>query len=287
MLLSIPYFRPDPASLVRHVKDLPEAPKVLRKLKQLASSADATIGEVADLIVLEPGLAARVVRMSNSTQFGGGGRVSDVMEAIQRVGLAGVQELVTYALASQLIGVSLNAYGLDAESIWFRAVACGLAAGHLAEAASYDREEAYTAGLLHGIGLMVIDRFLVQENVTKQFPSSEYPVDFAPAERAYLGYSHAEAGAALLALWGFSEAISEAVRFQIEPEKAGTHRQLAMILATARWARSLFCVPEEKIPKIPEAYWLEEAHIQIGDFGPWLDEVRRGYNLAKMELRLK
>jgi hypothetical protein len=46
-------------------------------------------------------------------------------------------------------------------------------------------------------------------------------------------------------------------------------------------------VPEEKIPKIPEQRWLDEAGIRIADFGPWLDEVRRGYNLARTELRLK
>jgi len=280
-------FRPNPEALVRQIQDLPGAPKVLHQLQKLAASPDSTLGEVVELIVLEPGLAARVVRMSNSTQFGGEGRVNDLMEAIQRVGLGGVQELVTYALASQLIGHPLKAYGLDAEAIWFRSVACALAAGSLAEASNADRAEAYTAGLLHGIGLMVIDRYVAQCKSNHHFTSSQYPVDFAPAEFNYLGYSHAEAGAALLDLWGFSAPIVEAVRFQIRPEAAGEHRQLAMILATARWARSLFCVPEEKIPELPEKQWLEEACIEIEDFGAWLDAVRRGYNTARHELKLK
>ncbi len=287
MLSTLPFFRPTPEALVRQLNDLPGAPKILHKLQKLAASQDSTIGQVVDLIVLEPGLSARVVRMSNSTHFGGQGRVSDIMEAIQRVGLNGVQELVTFAVASHLIGKPLAAYGLDAETIWFRSVACGLAASALAEAGNADKNEAYTAGLMHGIGLMVIDRYLVQAKSSRVFVSSEYPVDFAPAERDFLGYSHAEAGAALLDLWGFSPSVVEAVRCQIEPEASKDHRQLSMILATARWARSLFCVPEEKIPKIPEQRWLDEAGIRIADFGPWLDEVRRGYNLARTELRLK
>ena len=287
VLNTLPFFRPSPEALVRQLKDLPGAPKVLHKLQKLAASKTSTIGDVVELIVLEPGLSARVVRMSNSTHFGGSGRVSDVMEAIQRVGLTGVQELVTFAIASQLIGKPLTTYHLDAETIWFRSVACALAAASLAEASDIDRGEAYTAGLMHGIGLMVIDRFFAEMKSSKTIVSSEYPVDFAPGEREYFGYSHAEAGAALLELWGFAPCIVAAVKHQIVPEEAKEHRQLAMILATARWARSLFCVPEENIPKIPEQRWLDEAGIKISDFGPWLDSVRRGYNMARTELRLQ
>lgn len=288
MLSTLPFLRPGPEGLVRHVNDLPAAPKVLHKLQAVAKSQVSTIGDVVNLIVLEPGLAARVVRMSNSTKFGGAGRVSDVMEAIQRVGLAGVQELVTYAIVSQLVGKPLATYGLSAEDMWFRSIACALAASDLADVSnSIERDEAYTAGLMHGIGLMVIDRFFVQEKASHVFASSQYPVDFAPAETSFFGYSHADAGAALLDLWGFSEGIVEAVRYQITPEKSQKYRHLTYMLATARWARSLFCVPEEKIPRIPNPEWLEEAGIRIGDFGVWLDEVRRGYNLAKLELSLR
>jgi hypothetical protein len=59
-----------------------------------------------------------------------------------------------------------------------------------------------------------------------------------------------------------------------------------MILATARWARSLFCVPEEEIPELPAAAWLEESGLAIGDFGEWLNQTRKKYTLACDEMRL-
>jgi HD-like signal output (HDOD) protein len=94
---------------------------------------------------------------------------------------------------------------------------------------------------MHGIGLLVIDRHAAQERkAPRRLVSSGYPLDFASAERDWLGFSHAEAGAALLELWGFSEPVIAAVKYQIEPEAAGEHRPLSMVLATARWARSLF-----------------------------------------------
>lgn len=236
---------------------------------------------------LEPGLSARVVRMANSVHFGRGAHVETIFEAIQRVGMAGVHELVTFAVASQLVGRPLVSYRLEAQAVWFRAVACAIAAGSLAENCDADRSEAYTAGLMHGLGLLAIDRYAARERTQRVFESAGYPHDYAPAEREWLGFSHAEAGAALLELWGFSQNVTAAVRHQLAPELApGEHRQLSMILATARWARSLFCVPEEKLPELPSPQWMEEAGVEIGDFGWWLSKVRIRYQIACDELRL-
>jgi hypothetical protein len=59
-----------------------------------------------------------------------------------------------------------------------------------------------------------------------------------------------------------------------------------MILATARWARSLFCVPEENIPELPCETWLAEAGVEISDFGEWLRQIRIRISVAATELRL-
>jgi HD-like signal output (HDOD) protein len=284
--ITLPFFRPTPESLVKRLQDLPPAPKILHTLRRLIERENTTLGMIADVITLEPGLSARVVRMANSTHFGGRTPVESITEAIQRVGLVGVQELVTFAVASQLVGRPLASYQISAQNLWFRAVACALAASGLAEQSDVDRNDAYTAGLMHGLGLLVIDRHASQQRRLHLFPSSGYPLDFAPAERAWLGFSHAEAGGALLELWGFPEPVITAVRYQLEPEASGPHRRLGMVLATARWARSLFCVPEELIPDLPAPEWLEESGVEIADFGDWLKLLRVRYTIECEELRL-
>ncbi len=286
MGFTLPFLRPTPQTLVRRLQNLPPTPKVLHKLQEIVASPDATIEEIAEVVQLEPGLAARVVRMAQSTKFGRGGSVSNIMEAIQRVGLSGVHELVTYAVAAHLVGQPLQSYGLDAQSLWSRAVACAIAASSLAERSDVDRSGAYTAGLMHGIGLLVIDRHASGQRRAPLLVSSGYPLDYAPAEQDWLGFTHAEAGAALLELWGFAPDVIAAVKYQLEPESAPEHRKLSMVLATARWARSLFCVPEEKIPELPSPLWLEESGVQIGDFGDWLGTIRRRYLITCGELRL-
>ena len=287
MLLSLPFFKPTPESLVRKLADLPPAPKVLHTLQRILLVEDTTIDDIADVVKLEPGLSARVVRMAKSVHFGRGAEVDTIVEAIQRVGVSGVHELVTFAVASQLIGRPLISYSMEAQALWHRAVACAIAASSLAEHSEIGRSDAYTAGLMHGLGLMAIDRYAAKERRQRVFVSAGYPFDFAPDERDWLGFSHAEAGAALLELWGFSESVNCAVRFQLNPENSpAEHRQLCMIVATARWARSLFCVPDEVIPDLPPPQWMEEAGVKISDFGWWLSQVRIRYRIACDELKL-
>ena len=289
VLLTIPFFKPAPTPelLVRKLEDLPPAPKVLHTLERLLRQPETGIEKIAEVVKLEPGLSARVVRMANSTHFGRGAHVDTIVEAIQRVGIVGVQELVTFAVASQLVGRPLTAYRMEAQAVWHRAVACAIAAGSLAEHSELDRCDAYTAGLMHGLGLVAIDRYAAKEKRGRVFESAGYPLDYAPAERTWLNFSHAETGAALLELWGFSPAVAAAVRYQMMPEAApAEHRQLSMMLATARWARSLFCVPDELIPELPSPIWMDEAGVEIGDFGWWLSQVRIRYQIACDELRL-
>ena len=268
--------------------DLPPAPKVLHTLQRILLKEDTTIEDIAEVVRLEPGLSARVVRMAKSVHFGRGAEVDTIVEAIQRVGLSGVHELVTFAVASQLIGRPLVSYNLQAQALWHRAVACAIAASSLAEHSEIARTDAYTAGLMHGLGLMAIDRHAAKERRQRIFASAGYPLDFAPDEREWLGFSHAEAGAALLELWGFSESVNCAVRFQLDPENApAEHRRLCMIVATARWARSLFCVPDEVIPDLPSPQWMQEAGVEISDYDWWLSQVRIRYRIAFDELKLR
>lgn len=278
---------PSPEVLVRELDDLPPTPRVLQSLQKMIADPDAMLVDMGDMVALEPGLAARVVRIANSAVFRRGAKVDNILEAIQRVGLSGIHELVTFAVGSQLVGRPLATYKLDAQSLWARAVTCALAAAGIGGKSDVDRVSAYSAGLMHGLGLIVIDRYSVRQTPPRHITTSGYPNDTAPAEREWLGYSHAEAGAALLEMWGFSADVCNAVRFQIEPEKCPEeHRVLCMTVAVARWARSMICMHSLEMPDQPATSWLTATGMKVSDLEEWLKDLRKQSQLACSELRL-
>src|ERR1044071_2951922 len=85
-----------PDDIVREVKNLPSAPRVLPRLKQLLRDGNSSTAEIVGLIRLDPGIAARVLQMGNSAYFSKGARCVTVDEAVYRVGYDEVYELVSY-----------------------------------------------------------------------------------------------------------------------------------------------------------------------------------------------
>src|SRR4051812_6961553 len=192
-----------PDDIVREVKNLPSAPKVLPRLKQLLSDGNSAMHEIVSLVRLDPGIAARVLQTANSAYFSKGVRCLTVDEAVHRVGYDQVYELVSYAVASQVLVRPLEVYGVEADELWRMSVACALAAEELAMRLGQDRNVAYTIGLLHCVGMAAIDEWALRHARSLTLTSVGYPREATTSERAQFGFTQADAGGALLADWEF------------------------------------------------------------------------------------
>jgi HD-like signal output (HDOD) protein len=232
-----------PEDIVREVKTLPSAPKVLPRLKQLLSDGNSAMHEIVALIRLDPGIAARVLQMANSAYFSKGVRCFTVDEAVNRVGYEQVYELVSYAVASQVLVRPLDSYAIEADDLWKMSVACALAAEALAERTKQDRNVAYTIGLLHSVGMVAIDEWALRNTKPLTFKTVGFPREAVESERAQLGFTQAETGCALLRHWGFPHSISEPVRWQYTPRASASQAKMATLLFAAKWLRSTVCTP--------------------------------------------
>lgn len=250
-----------PDEVVRQLQHLPSAPKVLPRLKQLLVDANSSIRDVVDMIRLDPGIAARVLQMGNSAYFSQGLRCYTVEEAVNRVGYDQVYELVANAVASHVLVRPLAVYGLEADQLWERSVACALAAELLAERIEVDRDIAYTVGLLHGVGMVAIDEWAFRQHPELRFAPATLPLETCEAERATLGFHNAEVGAALLRFWEFPAVMSEPVRWQYMPRSTAAHFKTASIVAVAKWLRSTVCHPSIPL-RLPDPLALQALKLR-------------------------
>jgi HD-like signal output (HDOD) protein len=265
-----------PIDVVREVKHLPSAPKVLPRLKQLLSDGNSTIHEIVMLVRLDAGIAARVLQMANSVYYCKGVRCFTVDEAITRVGYDNIYELVAYAVASQVLVRPLITYGIEADELWKRSVTSALAAEILAARLGEDRNLAYTVGLLHGVGMVAIDEWALRNVPSVIFRNEGFPKETSESERAVLGFSQAEVSAALLRHWAFPAAMCDPVRWQFAPRASVSNVRLACILHLAKWLRAVMAadistgLPPAPHPGILEpvgltATALTEMVVEVGD----------------------
>lgn len=252
-----------PDDIVREVRHLPSAPKVLPRLKELLTDGNSAMHEIVALIRLDPGIAARTLQVANSAYFSKGVRCFTVDEAVNRVGFEEVYELVSLAVSSQVLVRPLKVYGIEADELWRLSVAGAIAAELLALRTRQDRDVAYTIGLLHCVGMAAIDEWALRNARHLALAHKGFPREAVESERAILGFTQAETGAALLRHWDFPASMSEPVRWQYVPRASASQAKMACLLAAAKWLRSAVCAPNgEKRPPVPDA-----AHLQLLGIG--------------------
>ena len=102
-------------------------------------------------------------------------------------------------------------------------------------------DTAYTAGLLHAVGMILISEEVELEKPNRPILGNPFEPGLEEREREWLGCDHAEVGAELLARWQFPTAMVEAIRFQFAPTRSPHVPKLACLLGLARWIRDRLC----------------------------------------------
>ena len=246
-----------PDEVARSVKHVPSAPKVLPRLKQMLSDGNSAVHDIVALIRLDLGISARVLQVANSAYYSQGTRCFTVEEAVARVGYDQVYDLVAYAVASQVLVRPLVAYAIEADELWKQSVACALSAEAIAQYTGQDRNVAYTNGLLHAVGLVAIDEWERRGAHRRILANVGFPRETSEAERELLGFTNAEAGAALLRIWDFPREMVEPVRWQYAPNSSAGHARMASLLQAAKWLRSTVCAGGGAPPAPLEAHQLD------------------------------
>ena len=262
-----------PEDIVRDLKHLPSAPKVLPRLKQLLGDPNSSMSEIVTLIRLDPGIAARVLQVGNSAYYSKGVRCFTVDEAVNRVGYEQVYELVSYAVASQVLVRPLKVYGIEADDLWTLSVSCALAAEMLAVRSGQDRDVAYTVGLLHSLGMVAIDDWALRNRPELELRSEGYPREAIESERAALGFTQAETGAALLRAWEFPHSMCEPMRWQYAPRSCAAHTRMACLLHCAKWIRSAAYAPAMERPPLPAEAALQMVPLRASDLAGMVKDV--------------
>jgi HD-like signal output (HDOD) protein/ActR/RegA family two-component response regulator len=195
------------------VMALPSCPRIYTELTELVANPDATAADAAKIVERDIAMAAKVLQLVNSAFFGLGRRISRITEAVHYLGLSTLRALVLQAGAFEAFAPTRPIDGFDISALQHRShLAARVARGIAPDDAS--REEAFTAGMLHGVGLLVLARTDPYDFGQAIADARAGGVPLHAIEYARHGSSHAELGAYVLGLWGLPDAVVEGVAHQ-------------------------------------------------------------------------
>ncbi len=223
-----------PADLEAYAREMPIATAVLPRLQALLQAEETSISDIVDLVMIDPGLAVRVIQTAASPRFGCGLPSGSLSEALLRLGAEEVYRVTASFTLRRFLNRPLRSYCIGPTEYWRRSVACALAMVDLAPASGLDERQAYTVGLLHSMGMIFIDRHLRCVGAPHLRFGPMAPDLLPKAEVMLTGMNHARAAAFVLRAWGFAEEIVEPIEHQLRPGGALRYRAMASLLAEAR-----------------------------------------------------
>ena len=224
----------DIGQLISNTHFLPPAFQIVpRLLLLLDNSEDGNSEDVADLIRVDPGLTADVLRVCNSAHFSGSFRAETLTEAVMRLGLSEIYRTVMSVITSPVMSSLSSGFGREETNLWNHSLAVATGAQILAQDKNIQVELAFTTGLLHDLGKVVICHALNGEYSRLLQDAEQNSKQISALEKDLFGMDHAEVGARLLNRWNFSANIVAAVRHHHNPLVSPDQKELAAVIHVA------------------------------------------------------
>jgi len=225
----------DTTTILKQIKSVPSLPSVVIQIRKYLSDPDVSFDELAKVIEHDPGLTANILQLANSAYFGWSRKIKTVKDAITRLGTNRVFQMVLCMSVAPLVRKPIKGYDMDGDALWEHSYATAIFAEKTMQYLKLrGREEAFTAGLLHDMGKVVLGTFVEVDDVPIKEIVENEGLTFNQAERRVLGLDHAEVAAELLKSWNLPEEVVEAARWHHEPSLCdGKHQEIVDLIHLA------------------------------------------------------
>lgn len=202
-------------------KDLPTLPSVVNEIIRLANSSKTNAADVGRIIERDQALTTKVLRLVNSAFYGFPGQIKTVQHAVVIIGFNKVKNVV---MAASLFDLTKGRSGknIDIPQFWLHAL--GSAIGAKEAIRRFDTnvtvDDAFVAGLIHSVGVMIIDQMFPQEYALACLISKQEHCTLYEAEKTVLGFTHCQVGDWIGEKWKLPPALRNAMHYYARPMQA-------------------------------------------------------------------
>jgi putative nucleotidyltransferase with HDIG domain len=225
--------------VISNIRNLPTPPIVFHQIQKVIADPKVSAGQIASILSEDPAMSVKVLKLTNSAFYGLNREIETVKEAVVIVGMEAVRNLVLSASVLDMFkGKSVDVE--FQERFWRHSLATAfcsrIMARRMHSRGMVDPDAAFSAGLLHDIGKIVLCCFLPAEYKSfdearlKDTTSATYMV-----EDNVLGYNHTQIGSILAGQWKLPHKIIEAITYHHSPQLDETSDPIAYVIYLANF----------------------------------------------------
>ena len=275
------------AKILRSLVNLPSMPHIILKAREILSDPDSSLRDLAKVIEIDQALVAKVLTLANSAYYGVSGMVSSIQHASVLLGQKTLAQMITISASSVLLNKKLRGYDIAPDDMWKHSLFCAFAAKRFAE--MYDTElidDAFTAGLLHDAGKIILDPYVIKRKAEFEQFASQNNMPLFESEKAVFGFDHAEIMSRACRLWRFPEIQATAIRYHHQPSCNEDNELACMIhLADVLAKSSGFAAGQSATLDEIDPEILQFLRIQVQDLDVVASAVQDDLQKIKEELK--
>lgn len=278
--------------VVSNIRNLPTPPIVFHQIQKVMNDPNVSAVQVASILAEDPAMSVKVLKLTNSAFYGLAREVDSVKQAVIIVGLEAIKNLVLSASVLDMF----KGEDIDQdfhERHWRHSLSTGfctrILAKKLKSRGMVSPDSAFSAGLLHDIGKMIISCYLPEEakKIKQERQSDQTSPDYELEERL-LGYNHAQIGGILATQWKLPQRLCESITFHHHPQLDEGEDPVPYLINIANFvAHRTFTNDEESAP-LPDLdpHILEYLKIGDGDLDDYSEILREEYLKAETFMQM-
>jgi len=219
-------------TLFQQQQALPTIPKVVQELINSFNDENVSVDEIARKLAADQVLSAKILRLANSSYYHVSRSVGTVDDAVLMLGFMTVRTLV---VSSGLVGGFKAMPGMDLKKFWRYSLHTAVIAKWLAKKLKLNSDFAFTVGMMHAIGQLVMhsampEKMLEIDKISDAFDARRFDV-----EHQTFGYDFSAVGAELAQRWKFPAEFSVVIRAFPEPLIHDEFDPMAAVVHLAAW----------------------------------------------------
>lgn len=279
-------------NVISNIRSLPTPPIVFHQIQKVTNDDNASATRVAAVLAEDPAMSVKVLKLTNSAFYGLAREVDSVKQAVVIVGMEAIKNLV---LSSSVLDM-FKGKDIDQgyqDRFWRHSLATACCSRLLARKfrarAIIDGDTAFSAGLLHDIGKLIICCFLTDEyKLLKLAREKDTTTADHLLENQTLGFNHAVIGGYLAVQWKLPQTLADSISYHHEPQDCETGNAVPYLIHLANFLakKTLASEDDGTIEQPLDEGVLEFLKVADSDLEALCDSLREEYSKAETFMQM-
>jgi len=225
--------------IIGNIRNLPTPPIVFEQIQKILNNPETSVADVAAILSEDPAMSVKVLKLTNSAFYGLSREIDSVNHAVMIIGLEAVKNLVLSASVLSMFKANKGNKEYH-EKFWRHSLSTALAARVIAKdfhgGKTFNPDPAFSTGLIHDIGKMVICCFMPKEHEqVMEYLDEHKETTEMEAEIITMGFNHAQLGRQLATTWKLPDRLADAIGYHHSPAMENQSDNFAYLINLANY----------------------------------------------------